>query len=150
MAKKSVLSFESRRDHYKAEATVIWCNDDRFTLALQVLAEKMGWQKYDLIKVDGGVKDLAADDFTSATEYLLDQIGKSLKQHQSPTIFLMTHYHCGTYGRPMMESNHEEDLFLTSELQKGKARVEHYLTEIGSSATVRLLLADFKEISEIE
>lgn len=148
--KKSILSFESRREHYKADATVVWCFDDRFSLALQVLSDKKGWKAYDLIKVAGGAKDLCTEDETCGSSFLLDQIGKSIKLHNSPTVYLMNHYNCGAYGRSQMEPIEEEDRFFVNELKVAKKRVEDYLRQNGVTVPIHTLLVDFRDVYEVE
>jgi hypothetical protein len=151
MKKKLLLNFESPRERYKAEGTVVWCSDHRFSLALQVFSERMGWKNFDLIEVAGAARDLAgASGDPDRAKYLLDQIEKSIRMNHSPEVFLMAHYNCITYGRDQMDPSDEEDRFLASELEAGKKYVADYLTEAGLKAKIRLLLCDFKNIYEIE
>ena len=150
MEKKLLLPFESPRDQYRADATVVWCYDSRFTLALQVLAEKMGWKNFDLIKLDGGVRDLGSLGNEAERSYVLNQISKSLRSHKAPEIFIMAHYNCGGLGREQMDPTDDEDMFLGQELKQGKEAVERYLVSAGLSAKVRPLLCDFKNIYEVD
>ena len=151
MKKKLLMPFESPREKYRADATVVWCFDDRFSLALQVLAGKIGWKNFDLIKVAGGARDLGsfAEQDPASSNYLLGQIGKSVKVNHSPEIFLMAHYNCVSYGREQMDPTDDEDEFFVRELEKAKTMVEQYLIASGLKANVRLLLADFKNVYEV-
>ena len=144
------MPFESPREHYKAEATVVWCSDDRFSLLLQVFREKMGWRWMDLIRVAGGARDLGSLATPAETDSLLGYISKSVKENHSPEIFLMAHYNCGSYGREQMDPSDDEDGFFDGELRTAKSKVDEYLARNGLSAKVRLLLCDFKNIYEVE
>jgi len=150
MKKKIFMPFESSRDHYKAEATVVWCSDDRFSLALQVFREKMGWRWMDLIRVAGGAHDLGTTASSDEANALLGYIGKSIKGSHSPQVFLMAHYDCSSYGREQTEQNDDEDRFFSVELSRAKERVENYLKSVGLSATVRTFLLDFKNVYEVD
>ncbi|MEK7477813.1 MAG: hypothetical protein AAB645_00390 [Patescibacteria group bacterium] len=148
--KNSILSFESKREHYRADVTVVWSFDDRFSLALQVLSDKKGWKAYDLIKVAGGAKDLCTEDETCGSSFLLDQISKSIRLHNSPEVYLMNHYNCGAYGRNQMEPTEDEDRFFMNELRVAKKRVEDHLRLHDISVPVRNLLVDFRDIYEVD
>ena len=150
MKKKLVMPFGSPREQYRSEATIIWCSDARFALSFQVFQEKMGWKNFDLLKIDGGARDLGTLGSETEREYVLGQIGKSLKLHHSPEIFLMVHYNCGAFNHEQMDPSDEEDRFFTAELNQAKNNVEQYLAANGLKASVRLLLLDFKNIYEVE
>lgn len=150
MKKKLLLPFESPRDHYRAEATVVWCTDARFSLVLQVLQGKMGWRSMDIIRVFGGARDLGTMASAEEVSSLLGQIGRSVKVNHSPNIFLMAHYDCEAYGREQVEQNQDEDILFYTELSQAKKRVEDYLSGNELKATVRVLLVDFKNVYEVE
>jgi len=150
MKKKLLLPFESPREHYKAEATVVWCSDDRFSLALQVFRERMGWRWMDLIRMAGGARDLGTLASQADADSLLSHIGKSVKGNHSPEVFLMAHYNCGAFSREQMDPTDEEDHFFAEELHRGKQAVEEYLSVNALSAKVWMILCDFKNIYEVE
>jgi len=110
----------------------------------------MGWKNFDLIKIAGGVRDIGTMGNDLEKNYVLSQIGKSLKLHHSPEVFLMAHYNCGAFAREQMDPTDDEDRFFGEELSRGKEVVEEYLRSNNLSAKVRLLLCDFKNIYEVE
>src|SRR3989344_2903432 len=87
------------KEHYQAEAVVIWCFDARFSPALEELKQKLGLKKIDLVSVAGGAKALAVlNDEASEKAYLLQQVAVSVKLHQARQVVLMTHSDCGAFG----------------------------------------------------
>ena len=134
--------------HYRADACVVWCFDDRFSELLQKLIAAKGWKRADIIKVAGGAKGLASPASEAEREYLLDQIAKSVKLHQPPTIALMVHADCGAYGKKF--SNDEEEFnFHKNELGQAGAAVGNFLSGKGLIAEIKKYYADFKGLVEI-
>ena len=56
---KNILPFRSPKEHYVADACVVWCFDNRFSVLLQAFTK--GVKNIDLVKVAGGAKALAGD-----------------------------------------------------------------------------------------
>jgi len=52
----------------------------------------------DPIKVAGGAKCLASPEGSADCEFVLDQIRKSIRLHQTTRVILMVHSDCGAYG----------------------------------------------------
>ena len=52
----------------------------------------------DRIRVAGGAKCLTGQDREADRQFVLDQIRKSIRLHQTETVFLMLHSDCGAYG----------------------------------------------------
>lgn len=92
---EKIVSFDSPREHYTADACVVWCFDDRFSGLLNAFARD--FKNYDLVKIAGGAKALAGD-ASSERDFVLDQIRKSIKLHGTKRIMLMLHRDCGAYG----------------------------------------------------
>ena len=113
------------KEHYQAEAAVVWCFDARFQPALEELKKKLGLEKIDLISVAGGAKDLVGPSGDEALAgnlnkifsyclkifrrilkfrhealmgYLIRQIEISVRLHNTKKIILMTHSDCGAFG----------------------------------------------------
>ena len=75
---------------------VISCIDFRLHDALHQRAnDKLGPKCYDLIHVAGGGRSFLDED---ATQYMLRQVGLSVKLHGTQGVVLVNHEDCGTYG----------------------------------------------------
>jgi carbonic anhydrase len=95
---KKVFHFESQRDHYRCDAAVIWCFDNRFDLGFRKFLKRIGVENPDSIKIAGGARVLASPEQPSDREFILDQIRKSIRLHQTQRVILMLHSDCGAYG----------------------------------------------------
>ncbi len=98
MAKKLLLKSKISRKHYKADACVVWCFDDRFTKSRKKYFKKLGLKRIDRVMVAGGAKDLTAKGGASDKKYVLKQIATSIRLHHTPLVILTTHSDCGAYG----------------------------------------------------
>ena len=143
---KQVIKFKSDKKHYKADACVVWCFDDRFTELLGELNQF--WFKHvDLVKVAGGAKGLT--DEADGVRYIEAQILKSIKLHNTGLVILMIHKDCGAYGDLSSVLNLNE--FLIDQLKKAKKNLEAFLSLEGSdSVDVKTYLADFDGLWEVE
>lgn len=95
---RKVLHFDSPRERYDCDAAVVWCYDNRFELALRKLLKRIGVVHSDPIRIAGGAKCLASPDQESEREFVLDQIRKSMRLHNTTRVVLMVHSDCGAYG----------------------------------------------------
>jgi len=85
-------------DHYKADACVVWCFDDRFSLALEELIRVRRLNHVDRVIVAGGAKALGVADEETKKDVLIREIGTSIKLHGAGRVILMTHADCGAFG----------------------------------------------------
>lgn len=92
-----IISFGSSKDHYTADACVVWCFDDRFYKLLKAFGRQENFVHIDLIKIAGGAKALAGD-VSPERDFVLDQIRTSVRLHGTTRIILMLHLDCGAYG----------------------------------------------------
>lgn len=132
-----VFNKKSDAGHYKADACIVWCFDDRFSPLLESFMREKQFSHTDLIKVAGGAKDLASPADASSREYLLSQIAKSIKLHHTPRVILMAHSECGAYGGSVDEN------FYVAELKKAADIVKEKFSEI----SIESYFADFAGIS---
>jgi carbonic anhydrase len=95
---RKVFHLESAREHYHADAAVLWCFDHRFDLVFRKFLKRAGINHYDAIKVAGGAKLLASPEQEAERDFVLDQIRKSIRLHGTPLVILMVHSDCGAYG----------------------------------------------------
>lgn len=113
-AMQKVFHFDTPRDPYTADAAVVMCFDLRFNLGVHKYLTRIGAAHYDLIKVAGGAKCLASPDNEAERAFVLDQIQKSIRLHQTRRVILTVHADCGAYGGAKAfqgdaeEANHHE------------------------------------------
>lgn len=145
---RQVLYFTSSPDHYVADAAVVWCYDYRFDTAFRKLLKKTGVFAYDSIRLAGGAKSLVSPEHESDRAFVLDQIRKSMKLHETTTVVLMLHSDCGAYGglRAFDNNAEKEKQHHDSELQKAAAFLKQQIPEL----TVKSYLVDFDGVWEIE
>lgn len=145
---RRVFHFTSPREHYVADAAVVWCYDHRFEAALRKLLKKIGVFAYDLVRVAGGAKLLVSPEQESDRLFVLDQIRKSIKLHHTKNVVLMLHSDCGAYGglAAFHGDAKKEAQHHNSELQKATIFLKEQIPEL----TVKAYFVDFDGIWEIE
>jgi len=95
---QKTFHFDSAPQPYRAEAAIVWCFDDRITLAVQKFLKRRDFLHVDSIRVAGGAKALASPETDAQRQFLLDQIRLSWKLHGIERVILMLHSDCGAYG----------------------------------------------------
>ena len=73
MIMEPFVKFDSSKEHYTADACVVWCFDDRFYKLLKAFGKQEGFAHIDLVKVAGGAKALAGD-ASPDRDFVLNQI----------------------------------------------------------------------------
>jgi len=146
---QKILSYLGSKEHYRADACIVWCFDNRFSGLLEAYIKDRKFTHVDLVKVAGGAKGLAAPKWDpdpsrrklaeAERTYLLDQIAKSIKLHHTQDIVLMAHSECGAYGGATDEE------FYESELNKAKDIASSQFKEV----KVTSLFADFEGLHSI-
>ena len=142
---EKIVSFKSDKDHYKADACVVWCFDDRFSQLLEKAKIKLSLKKIDQVEIAGGAKELTNPGIRA--DFILDQIDKSIKLHYTPLIVLMVHKDCGAYVKFDVSDENE---FFSDQLMRAKNVVEKFLKEKSYSADVKIYLADFDGLWKLE
>jgi hypothetical protein len=133
----SFIKFESSKEHYNAEACVVWCYDARFAdLYNNFLAERgLEESKVDVVKGAGGAQALAGGEGADRT-VAESQIAKSIKLHHTDRVVLMVHMDCGGYGgSAAFDNDHQKEW-------------DHHAAELGKAAD--LVRINFPEIKEVE
>jgi len=95
---KKVFHFDSPRERYSCDAAILWCFDNRFELGFHKFLNRIGVVYSDPIKVAGGAKSLASPELETDREFVLEQICKSMRLHDTKRVNLMVHSDCGAYG----------------------------------------------------
>jgi hypothetical protein len=95
---KKVFHFDAPREKYLCDAAILWCFDNRFELGFRKFLKRIGITNSDPIKIAGGAKCMASPEHESDREFVLEQIGKSMRLHGTRRVILMLHSDCGAYG----------------------------------------------------
>ena len=136
------LLVKSKKEHYTADACVVWCYDNRFWKAFQNLLEDQKIKYFDPIFIAGGSKSIASPDDESERNFVLKQIELSIKLHNASHIILMNHSDCGGYGGLKFSSEEEEYLFHKKELEEARKVVQERFPKI----RVKAIFVGFEEI----
>jgi carbonic anhydrase len=95
---RKVLHFDSSREKYRCDASVVSCFDNRFDAVSRKLLRRLGVVQPDGIRIAGGAKALASPDEEFNRSFVLEQIRKSIRLHGTERAILMLHSDCGAYG----------------------------------------------------
>jgi len=95
---KKIFHFDSPRQPYRCDASVVYCFDHRFDLAVRKFLKREGVAQFDPIVVAGGAKSLASPENDSQRDFILDQISTSVRLHGTERVILFLHSDCGAYG----------------------------------------------------
>ena len=95
---RKVFHFDSPREKYHCDASVVGCFDNRFDTVGRKLLKRIGIVQPDPIKIAGGAKALASPDQEFHRTFVLDQIQKSIRLHGTGRAILVLHSDCGAYG----------------------------------------------------
>lgn len=145
---RRVLNFTSSKEHYIADAAVVWCFDHRFETAFRKLLKRIGVLTGDAIRIAGGAKSLASPEQESARQFVLDQIQKSIRLHKTRTVVLMLHSDCGAYGglAAFNRDAAKEASHHAAELQRAASFLSKQIPEL----TIKSYFVDFDGVWEIE
>jgi carbonic anhydrase len=95
---RKVFHFDSPRERYQCDASVVGCFDNRFEVACRKFLKRIGVVQPDPIKIAGGAKSLASPEEEFHRKFVLDQIHKSIRLHGTSRVILLVHSDCGAYG----------------------------------------------------
>lgn len=110
MEKKNNIAM-TRERHYTADATIVWCIDNRTWRGFLDFVKEKNFAHFDPIMVAGGAKELSTPENSAAKEFLLGQIEKSVRLHHSKVVYLMDHSTCGAYGKHFENSAAENEFY---------------------------------------
>ena len=95
---QKIFHFDSPPEPYVADAAVLTCFDQRIRLATYKFLKHQGIVRPDMIVVAGGAKTLASPRNDFERDFILEQVRMSIRLHQTPRLYLMSHSDCATYG----------------------------------------------------
>ena len=141
------VKFDSPKEHYAADACVVWCFDDRFYKLLKVFGKQERFAHIDLVKIAGGAKALASMEGASPDrDFVLNQIKTSARLHGAKRVVLMLHRDCGAYGGSKSFTDAEaEKAELIKQLHQAQNFVKKELPEL----TVDEYFVDFDGLYQI-
>lgn len=129
--------------HYIAETVIVWCSDARFTELLQDFVKTEGYLHPDIIRIEGGAKDLADKDF-HRRDFLLTQVEHCVRLHRVHNLVLMAHADCEAYDTPF-QLDTEEMAFYLGQLKQAK---EALIFAFGNMLSIQTFYADFYGLTE--
>ncbi|MEN9582616.1 MAG: hypothetical protein RL641_570 [Candidatus Parcubacteria bacterium] len=164
MKKEKLLDLQLNKEHYNAEAAIVWCFDARHKPSYDALVAQRGYRNPDPIFVAGGAKDIIHGE-DAIKEYLLWLLAASMKLHNTHHIILMMHTDCGAYKDIYAKSGQDWHDFLNGDLSKAHEIVESYCNSHPNAEvckkywaangkavdriTVELVIADFDGIYRV-
>ncbi|HLH41331.1 MAG TPA: carbonic anhydrase [Bryobacteraceae bacterium] len=145
---KKVFHFDAPRERYTCDAAVVWCFDHRFNNGFTEFLQKKGVEFPDPIKIAGGAKSLASPENEAEREFVLEQIRKSIRLHQTKRVILKVHSDCGAYGGleafgndcALEAKHHEQEL----------RRAADFLRKTIPGIDVHAYYVDFSGVWEVE
>ena len=141
-----VFPFSSPKEHYKADACIVWCFDNRFWELLNAFIKERQFRNFDPVIVAGGAKTLGT--IVDGKLYLPDQIRTSITLHKTPRIILMTHSDCGAFGGLSAFGNDPEREF--AEHSKILTEAAAYVKQqLGEGLEVEAHFADFDGLRRV-
>jgi carbonic anhydrase len=148
MSETPFVVFESQKEHYTADACVVWCFDDRFYKLLKAFGKQEGFGPIDLVKIAGAAKALAGD-ASPARDFVLNQINLSIQLHGTQRVILMLHRDCGGYGgsKNFADAGAERDE-LVHQLHQAQDFVKKELADV-DGLVVNAVFADFDGLYKI-
>lgn len=121
MNKQYFVLHSTSLDHYKAQAFVIRCFDDRFSPAAAYALRAQGVKHFDLESVAGGAKIFASPEKESDRGFMARELAASVRLHGTDRAILFTHHDCGAYGGFARFHNSEEEEFSFHQEEHRKA-----------------------------
>ena len=121
---RKVFHFDSPREKYHCDASVVGCFDNRFDTVGRKLLKRIGIVQPDPIKIAGGAKALSSPDQEFHRAFVLDQIQKSIRLHGTDRAILVLHSDCGAYGG--LAGRFQGD---------AEAEAEHYRAELSCATS---------------
>lgn len=143
---RKLFHFDSPRERYQSDASVVWCFDNRFELAFRKFLKQRGITQPDPIKVAGGPKSLASPAHGFHREFIIEQIQTSIRLHGTKRVILIMHSDCGAYGGlANFKDEAAEAAHHTGELAKAAAVVN----EIFPGMEVECFFVNFEGVWEV-
>ncbi|HXW54237.1 MAG TPA: carbonic anhydrase [Candidatus Cybelea sp.] len=95
---RKIFDFASSANPYVADAAVLCCFDHRVRNVVTEFLRVRGIQNADMIIVAGGAKILTSPRNPFDRDFILEQVGMSIRLHHPTRILVISHSDCATYG----------------------------------------------------
>ena len=140
---RKVFHFNSPREMYHCDASVVGCFDNRFDTVGRKLLKRIGVVQPDPIKIAGGAKSLSSPDQEFHRAFVLDQIQKSIRLHGTNRAILVLHSDCGAYGG--LAGRFQGDTRAEAEHYRAEfARATEFLKSAIPNLTVECFILNFE------
>lgn len=132
MQKEYVFEEDSSLAHYKADAYVVRCTDNRFWSIFKHFIKHLGFGDIDTASPPGGAKVFASPGKEEDREVALEKIRLLMPVHHIRRVILFTHTDCAAYGGlSRFDSNEEKEFeFHSSELKKAAGVIRERFPEL--------------------
>ncbi|MBI5421422.1 MAG: hypothetical protein HZA35_03910 [Parcubacteria group bacterium] len=132
MQKEYVFKEDSSLAHYKADAYVVRCTDNRFWSVFKHFIKYLGFEDIDAASPPGGAKVFASPSKAGDREVALDKIKLLMPVHHIRRVVLFTHTDCAAYGGLSRFNGDEENEFEfhSAELKKAAEIVRERFPEL--------------------
>ena len=107
-----VFHEKSSLEHYKAQAYVVRCVDDRFYRAQKNFLKEEGINQLDPKTPAGGAKVFSSPIKKGDRDYNIRELEISIRLHHVKKVKLFTHHDCGAYGGFAAFDNDHDKEFL--------------------------------------
>ena len=146
---RKVFHFDSPREKYHCDASVVSCFDNRFEAAGRKFLKRLGVFQPDPIRIAGGAKSLASPEQEFHRTFVLDQIQKSMRLHGTKRIILMLHSDCGAYGG--LADRFRGDIAAESAHYHDElSRASHFLKDAIPGLKVERFILNFEGVWAVE
>jgi hypothetical protein len=145
---KKVFHFDAPREKYQCDAAIVWCFDNRFNTGFTKFLKKKGILNPDPIKIAGGAKSLASPEQESDRAFVVEQIRKSIRLHQTKLVILKLHSDCGAYGG--LEAFHNDPAEEARHHQQELRCAAEFLRNAIPGIEVQAYFVDFEGVWEID
>ncbi len=105
---QKITSRGLKREHYTADALIVYCVDNRGKDAFDGFLAKKKFKNYDLIMIPGGAKSIADPRKGAEWQTVTVYIKKLVELHKAKIIVLTTHIDCGACGGSAAFDNNTE------------------------------------------
>ena len=126
MKEKRIFIHPTALAHYRAQAFIVRCFDDRFRAAFEKFLKAQKITHADIESVAGGTKILSSPEKAGDRDFMLRELEKSVMLHYTKRVMLFTHYDCGAYGglARLGPDRKKQFAFHAEEHKKAKAAVK--------------------------
>lgn len=127
-----IFPFSPNLKHYEAAYFIVRCFDDRFREMFEKFISSRGITHYDVESPAGGAKIFASPEQKGDCFFMLHELEKSIRLHQTKRVMLFTHHDCGAYGGLAKFNNNKEAerAYHADEHIKARDAVAHHFPNI--------------------